>query len=153
MNFSGSYVFNATAKEVWDLLMDPQSLARCIPGCENITETGLGRYRATVSVAKGPFNGRYQLEVTLTDLDPVRSYRMVIEGIGSAGFASGDAQITLEPGRGTTTVRMAGTAEAKGIMGRIAQGLVGDKSQGLLDRFFSCLQEPVPEPAPSKSKR
>jgi carbon monoxide dehydrogenase subunit G len=150
MNFSGAYVFNATPKQVWDLLMDPQTLAQCIPGCQNVTETGLGRYRATVSVAVGPFNGRYQLEVTLTDLDPVRSYRMGIEGIGSAGFASGEARITLEPGRGNTTVRMEGTAEAKGMMGRVAQGLVGGKSQGLLDRFFTCLQESAQQAGPPK---
>ncbi len=98
----------------------------------------------------GPFNGRYQLEVSLTDLAPVKSYRMAIEGIGSAGFASGEAQITLEQARGQTTVRMAGTAEAKGIMGRIAQGLAGGNSQGLLDGFFKRLQESMQPPDPLK---
>lgn len=146
MNFSGAYVFNATAQEVWTVLMDPKALARCIPGCENVSETGLGRYRATVNVAMGPFNGRYQLEITLKDLLPVRSYCMAIEGIGSAGFLSGETQITLEEDRGKTTVSMAGAAEAKGIMGRMAEGLAGGKSQNMLDRFFSCLQESVGQP-------
>jgi carbon monoxide dehydrogenase subunit G len=146
MNISGAYVFNATAQEVWTVLMDPKALAQCIPGCTNVSETGLGRYRATVNVAMGPFDGRYQLEVTLKDLVPVRCYCMAIEGIGSAGFLSAETRITLEEDRGKTTLSMAGAAEARGIMGRMAEGLAGGKSQEMLDRFFGCVQKMVGQP-------
>jgi carbon monoxide dehydrogenase subunit G len=148
MKISGSYVFNAPAREVWTVLMDPQALARCVPGCEGVTETGLGCYRAALSGSVGPFQGRYQLEVTLADLEPPRSYRMTLEGIGSGVSTSGEAQITLEEHGGQTTVRMTGDAEAGGIMGRMAQQLAGGKVQTMLDGFFSCLQESVGQPGP-----
>lgn len=146
MKISGSYVFNASAREVWVVLMDPQALARCVPGCEGVTETGLGRYRASVKGSVGPFQGRYHVEITLTDLEPPRSYRMTIASVGSGVSASGEAQITLDEQRGQTTVRMTGDAQAGGIMGHMVQRLAGDMAQSMLDGFFSCLRESVGPP-------
>ena len=40
MDITGTYTFNAPPERVWNLLMDPEALAGCIPGCEQLAPAG-----------------------------------------------------------------------------------------------------------------
>ncbi len=141
MKVSGNYVFNVPATQVWDTLMDPIALAGCIPGCEGLNPTGDGEYEAVINVGIGPVRGRYSAKISLKDRNPHQSYRLVIEGSGSIGFANGEALITLVEQDGQTTVAVDSDAQAGGTVARVGQRMMGSVAKGMLDRFFSCLQE------------
>ena len=141
MKVTGTYTFNAPAAQVWDTLMDPQVLAGCIPGCEGLEPTGEGAYQAVINVGIGPVRGRYNAKIMLLDRVPPRSYRLVIEGNGSIGFANGEAQVTLVDEDGRTTVNVDSDAQAGGTVARVGQRMMGSVAKGMLDRFFGCLQQ------------
>ncbi len=141
MNVIGTYLFNIPAAQVWDHLMDPQVLAGCIPGCQGLEPTGEGEYQAVINVGVGPVRGRYNAKVMLQDQEPPKSYRLVIEGSGSIGFANGEAQVTLVEEDGRTTVSVDSDAQVGGTVARVGQRMMGSVAKGMLDRFFGCLQE------------
>ena len=47
MDITGSYTFNAPPERVWNLLMSPDVIASCIPGCNKLEPAGDDRYRAS----------------------------------------------------------------------------------------------------------
>jgi carbon monoxide dehydrogenase subunit G len=141
MKVTGTYTFNAPADHVWNTLMDPQVLAGCIPGCQGLEPDGEGAYQALVNVGVGPVRGRYNARIMLQDLVPPNSYKLVIQGTGSIGFANGEAKVTLAEENGSTTVSVDSDAEVGGTVARVGQRMMGSVAKGMLDRFFGCLQE------------
>ena len=143
MDMSGSYEFNAPAERVWNALLDPTVIANCLPGVESFNPVGVAEYSAVVSLGVGPIRGRYNAKIFLKDQKPHESYRLVVQGSGSSGFANGESQVTLVEQDGKTVVHVKSEAQAGGTMARVGQRLMGNVAKGMMDRFFNCLQESV----------
>jgi hypothetical protein len=140
MDISGSYTFDAPPDRVWALLMDPAVISSCIPGCDGFEPAGENSYRVTLTVALAAITGTYEGTVTLADLAPPSSYRLIAEGQGRPGFVKGTSTITLRADGATTIVEVTGTVQTGGPIARLGQRLIGGVSKMMQDRFFACLQ-------------
>ena len=142
MDVSASYRFAAPPAAVWALLIDPDVVGSCLPGCERLEPLGDDRYRAELTLAVASISGQYSGTVTILDKHPPQSYRLVVEGNGKPGFVKGEVIIELaaEPDD-TTTVHVKGEGQVGGLIARVGQRLLGSVSKMMMDRFFSCLQE------------
>ena len=80
MDVGGSYSFDAPPDRVWELLLDPDNLARCTPGCEKLEPLGNDQYEATLRLGVGSIMGSYRAKIKIEDKVPVRSYKLVVEG-------------------------------------------------------------------------
>ncbi len=140
MNVSGSYTFSVPPARVWDLLMDPDVIASCIPGCDRFEPDGDDRYRARLNVALAAITGTYEGSVVLSDKVPPLSYRLTVEGQGRPGFVNGTAVISLRADGETTVVQVEAAVQTRGTIARLGQRLIASVSQMMMDRFFTCLQ-------------
>lgn len=143
MDISGSYTFHAPPDRVWSLLMDPATIASCIPGCDRLEPDGEDRYSATLTVALAAITGTYEGTVVITEKAPPSAYRLSVEGQGKAGFVKGNAAIALRAEGATTVVDVSGTVQTGGPIARLGQRLIGNVSKMMQDRFFACLQGKV----------
>lgn len=141
MKISGSYVFDAPAAKVWQVLTEPKSLSSCIPGCEGLDPIGGGEYQAALTVRIGSISASYNAKIAMLDQVPHQSYRLVISGTGSGSFVNGEAKITLVEQNGKTTVSVEGDSQAGGIVARVGQRLMDGVARSMMDKFFTCLQE------------
>src|SRR6195952_1193186 len=97
MQMSDSQRIPASKEKVWAALNDPLILKQCIPGCEALDMSSPTEMTATVVFKVGPVKATFGGKVTLSDLDPPYSYRILGEGSGGvAGFAKGGATVRLE---------------------------------------------------------
>ena len=143
MDITGTYIFNAPPERVWNLLMDPASIAACIPGCERLEPDGEDRYRARLAVALAAITGTYDGTVVVSEKVPSSSYRLTVEGQGRPGFVKGNVLIALRADGDGTIVDVKGTVETGGTIARLGQRLIGSVSKMMQDRFFACLQGKV----------
>ena len=143
MELSGSYSFAAPASRVWDLLVDPEAVASCLPGCDHLEPLGGDRYRAELTMAVAMVSGKYSGTVAILDKEPPRSFRIVVEGNGQAGFVKGEARVELAAHGDTTTVNLSGEGQVGGLLARVGQRLLGAASKLLLDQFFACFDKTI----------
>ena len=141
MNIQNSYSFDAPPQAVWDLLIDIDAVAACLPGCESMDPIGDNTYRAVLTMGIAAITGRYEGTVEMRDLEPPRSYRLAVEGRGKPGFVTGGAAISLTAIDGGTRVAVDGTVQVGGTIARVGQRLIGSVAKMMMDRFFACLQE------------
>lgn len=140
MELSAVYAFDAPRRRVWDLLIDPEAIAACLPGCESMEAIGDDAYRATLTIGVAAITGRYQGTVRITDRREPERCTLVVEGKGKPGFVNGSATIALaEADGGGTRVTVTGKASVGGTIARVGQRLLGGVSKMTLDRFFACL--------------
>ena len=150
MDIFGSYTFNAPPDRVWDLLMDPNAISSCIPGCDKFEPDGEDRYNVTLTIAMAAITGSYQGTVTLTDKTPHQSYKLVMEGKGRPGFVKGTSVIALRPDGQATAVDVSGAVHTGGPIARLGQRLIGGIAKMTMDRFFACLGAKLEAPSPGR---
>ena len=143
MDIFGTYTFNAPADRVWDVLMNPEAISACIPGCDRFEPDGDDRYKVTLTVAMAAITGSYNGTVQLTDKTPQQSYRLVMEGQGRPGFVKGTSVISLRPEGATTAVDVSGAVHTGGPIARLGQRLIGGVAKMTMDRFFACLKAKI----------
>ena len=140
MDIAGTYTFAAPPDRVWALLMDPQVISSCIPGCEAFESAGEDRYKARLNVALAAITGTYEGTIELSEKVAPTSYRLTADGQGRPGFVKGSAAISLRAEGTSTVVDVKGTVQAGGPVARVGQRLISSVSKMMMDRFFVCLQ-------------
>jgi carbon monoxide dehydrogenase subunit G len=119
MILSGTFTFEGPRARVWEILQDPEVLAKALPGTKTLTKVGDDRYQGVMKVSVGPVNAaEFAINVELKDKVEPETFAMHIDGKGGVGFTKGTATIALEEQPGPMTV-MTYTSDVQ-IGGRIA---------------------------------
>lgn len=104
MKLQGSHTLEAPRQVVWQALLDPEVLARTLPGITRLERADGDRFEAAMNIKVGPVQGKFDGHVTLSDLDPPNGYRMAMHGKGAPGFVDGGGAITLSDAEGGGTL-------------------------------------------------
>ena len=144
MDLSGEYRIPADRETVWRALNDPEVLKQCIPGCEELEKVSDTEFTAKVTSKVGPVRARFTGKVTLSELDPPKSYKISGEGQGgAAGFARGGATVSLEQDGDATVLSYNADAQVGGKLAQIGSRLIAGTARKLADEFFTTFAETV----------
>jgi carbon monoxide dehydrogenase subunit G len=137
LEMTGEYLLPLPRAAVWSALNDPEFLKRCIPGCESFEKLSETEFVAIVRLAVGPVKARFKGKVRLQDLNPPQSYTIVGEGEGGiAGFAKGNAAVTLSDIAEGTSLSYRAQAQIGGKIAQLGQRLVAGTAKKIADLFF-----------------
>ena len=142
MEITGEYRLKGTRQEIWDVLNDPDQLAKAIPGSATLTEVGPDRYRAEMRVGFGLVRGKVTGNIAVTDKVTLESYRMVVDGSGGVGWVRGESAISLsDDGESRTLVNVAGETEAGGLLSRVGERVMRNVANSLMKQFFENVEK------------
>ena len=147
MEMTGEYKIPAARDKVWDALNDPEILAKCIPGCQELNKDSETELSATVKSKVGPVSATFKGKVSISEIDPPNGYRISGEGSGGvAGFAKGGAEVKLaEDGDGTVLTYVA-DAQVGGKLAQIGSRLIDSTAKKMANEFFGKFAEEVGGP-------
>lgn len=97
MLIEGKFIVKAPIEEAWHYLLDPQTLASCIPGCEKMEAIDERTYDSIVGAKVGPISAKFKFKTTLIELDPPRHLKAIGSGeeLNKAGIFSQETIVTL----------------------------------------------------------
>lgn len=152
MEFSGSHRIAAPRAVVWAALNDPEVLRRCTPGCQEVVQLSPTEFTAKMVLKIGPMKVTFTGAVTLTELDPPASCRIVGEGQGGvAGFAKGSSLVRLDEEGRETVLSYATEANVGGKIAQLGARLIDGTVRKLVGEFFTAFsQEVAPQKAPAE---
>lgn len=136
---SGSVQIAASPEEVFNVLLDPQALAKVIPGCHALNAIGENRYQADVTVGVGMIKARYEAKIALSDLNPPHSLKLEGVGLSSLGSARGSGQVTLTPNDGGTRLSYDYSAEVSGKVAAVGGRMLEGAAKIVLGQLFEQL--------------
>ncbi len=145
MKLEGSYTFKASRQAVWRHMLDPEHLAKCLPGGKALEKIGDNRYRAEMTIGVAAIKGTYTGTIELLDMREPEHYKMVVEGSGGPGFVKGEGELELEEVDGSTKVTYKGEATVGGTIAGVGQRMLGGVAKLLIDQFFKCMEKQVLE--------
>ncbi|GGP90318.1 carbon monoxide dehydrogenase subunit G [Actinomadura coerulea] len=148
MQLTGSASVAAPLDRVWDALQDPAVLARTIPGCRSLEETGDGAYRVTVTAGVASIQGTYVGRVELADPDPPRAFTLRARGQGAPGTVDATVRVRLSDGDGATRIDYDADAVVGGMVGGVGQRMLGSVAKRTAGEFFAAVERDLTAPAP-----
>ena len=139
MNLDGSAVLHAEPDRVWAVITDPAVLARTIPGCETLEQTGDDEYRMNVSVGVGAIRGTYAGAVRLSDQQRPSSYVMHASGAGAPGNVRATVTINLQPTDEGTALTYSADAVVGGPVAGVGQRMMTGVAKRMAGQFFTAI--------------
>jgi carbon monoxide dehydrogenase subunit G len=145
IELDNSFTVPVPPKQAWDVLLDVERIAPCMPGA-TVTEVNGDEITGTVKVKLGPVSLTYKGTAKFTEKDEDRR-SVSVEARGKetrgAGTASATVQASLAPGE-TEDQTIATMHTSLNVTGRPAQfgrGVMADVSAKLVEQFATNLAE------------
>lgn len=137
MEFTGCYPIPAAPQQVWDALNDPAVLKACVPGCQSLIRTEDHRFDAVATLRIGPVKANFKAIIRQSELDPPRRCILKGEGQGGvAGFARGEAEVTLAGEGDATMLSYVARGNIGGKLAQVGQRLIDSAAKQIADDFF-----------------
>ena len=154
MEIKGNYLISAPPEQVWKALNDPGVLGKCIPGIKTLDKVSETEFVATGTAKVGPVKAKFAGQVTLSDLDPPRGYKITGEGQGGvAGFAKGTCVVRLSESEGKTELNYEADAQVGGKLAQIGSRMVLGVAKKMADDFFGALAVTIGNEGPSSEEK
>lgn len=143
MKLHGEHRLNASPDQVWQLLVDPDVLKRCTPGCERLEQIEENTYEAALQLGIGAIKGRYTGRIRLEELQPPAHLKMSVDGRGTQGFVKGNGTLELTAVDSMTKIVYSGEVQLGGPLAGIGQRLIQSSATVIAGQFFTALETEV----------
>src|SRR4029078_9445094 len=138
MEVENTFVVDAPMEEVWDLLLDVERIAACMPGAQVLEQTGDDAYKVAVKVKLGPMTMNYKGDVEIVEKDDgshQATMRAKAKGARREGPASANMRMALRPAEGGTEASILTEMQMSGKAAAMGQGVIKDVAATLTDTF------------------
>jgi len=117
VNFEDRITVKAPADRVWAFLLDPNCIAACMPGVQNVTQIDDRTFDAAIAASVGPISGKFSFRAHIVESNPPTEMAAEIEGVDSVTKSPLRAHVamTLQPlGAAETALAYRATVQVKG---------------------------------------
>jgi 2-furoyl-CoA dehydrogenase large subunit len=135
----GKVELEATPEAIFAVLMNPDALAKVVPGCHALETIGPNQYRADVTVGVGMIKARFEAKIGLSDIDAPRRLRLAGAGISPLGSAKGEGFVELEPTAKGTLLAYDYEAQVSGKVAAVGARMLEGAAQVVLRQLFESL--------------
>jgi len=141
MHLEGSYVLNANRADVWNLISNPEKIARCLPGLQQLEIKDSKTFVVTVKVSISFVKGNFKFTFTLIDQIPPSHSRFQASGRGAGVSVNLNTSMDLsEPQPGSTELSWKTDVELGGLLGELSPSLLQSSTTGFTREFFDCIK-------------
>jgi carbon monoxide dehydrogenase subunit G len=154
MEFENTFLVQAPVETVWDLLLDVERIAPCMPGAKVLEQTGDDAYKVAVKVRLGPMTMNYTGDVEILDKDAAShqaTMRAKAKEARGQGTAQASIRMALREQDGGTSASIVTEMQMSGKAAAMGQGVIKDVAASLTDTFaqnLAAMVEAAQQPAP-----
>jgi carbon monoxide dehydrogenase subunit G len=142
MKLQNAFTLQESPQRVFDLLLDVESIATCMPGSTLLGRDG-DAYQGKVKLKVGPLSVAYRGDVRFVSVDAEqRRVTLRASGAEQAGQGSAEAEVVAAvtaQGAGTV-VTLDTDLEIRGRVAQFGRGVIGDVAQMVLDQFAANVE-------------
>lgn len=144
MLIEGQFTLKASVQEVWDFILDPGTLASCIPGTEKIEAVDDKTYESVVKQKVGPVSVTLKFTTALTEIEPPRHIKAVGRGadVTKAGTFTQETTVNLtEISKDEVAVSYSSNVSLVGRLATFGERIMRAKAKSVGEEFTRNLQE------------
>lgn len=142
MTLTGQHTIAATPKIIWDMMMNPDILARITPGITALERIDDDNYKAIAQVKIGPVGGAFTGTLKVADRNEPHTFTLLVQQNSKIGNANATVAMRLEEtAPGQTDVSFVGDVKLAGMLASMGQRVLTPVANMLSGQFFKALQK------------
>ncbi|RYY29232.1 MAG: carbon monoxide dehydrogenase [Chitinophagaceae bacterium] len=147
MQLAGNQIVNAPSSRIWQLLMNPDLLAKVVPGISSLEKLSENLFKSVIIIKMGPINGTFTGHLNLDDLVEEKSFLLKAQQNSKIGNANAEIKIDLTPkNENQTEVNFDGDVRMSGLLASMGQRVIGGVANTLTKQFFNNLERELAVP-------
>jgi uncharacterized protein len=144
MTLSGNHIVNASAQAIWNILMDPDALARVTPSITSLERIDADNFKAIAQVKMGPVNGTFTGTLNVSNREEPISFTLTIQQNSKIGNVSAVVDMRLASLWATQTeVSFNGDVKLTGTLSTMGERVITPVASTLAKQFFKDLEAEV----------
>lgn len=144
MLLTGQHTIDAPVQMVWNLLMNPDVLARITPLINRLELTEPNTYKAIADVKIGPVSGSFGGTLKVADMEEPSKFKLIVQQNSRIGNASAVMDMGLQESSPTqTTVSFSGDVKLTGVLNTMGGRVLSPIANMLSKQFFDALSKEV----------
>jgi len=145
VNVSGERTFAAPRAVVWQVLNDPASMARTIPGVEGFDIHDDKRWTANMKIPLGLGGLKMKIDMEKTEEREPEFARLAIKGTGVGAMLSMQTSFDLADNGDSTAMKWAADVKIAGPVGSMGQRVLQPIVNQQVEHVLSALEQQVQE--------
>ena len=145
MKVEGTKAFAAPREVVWEVLMDPERMAKLLPGVESFEVQDADHWTAAVKVPLGMGALKLKFAFEQVEKRPIDYAKLSAKGQGVGAIVNMQTEFHLAPDGDATTMRWEADVRVAGPVGsmgqRVFQPIVSQQVTSVLDALEAQVDE------------
>src|SRR2546427_3237690 len=127
-------------KDVFDVLIDPKQISRCMPDLQKLDVKSKEEFTAVVRAGVSFIKGDFTLNFRLVESEPPTHAKLVARGSGIGSAVDLETTIDLsDSGDGGTLMKWQGGGKVGGRNGSVGEKMLGGEGKKVITQMFECL--------------
>ena len=144
MTLTGNHTVNASAQQIWDMMMNPDSLARITPGITKLERVDDDNYKAIADVKIGPVSASFIGTLTVTDKNEPHTFKLIVQQNSKVGNANAVMDMKIDTVSPTqSNVSFVGDVKLSGTLAIMGGRVITPLANMLSKQFFEALEKEV----------
>ena len=140
MEFSDSFLVNASIKQVYSTILDPHAISSCLPDLESMEVVDANTFKAKFKVGLSYIRGSVNFEFTLSDKIENKHAKLIGVGTGLSSTINIETSFDLSENEDKTKISWTAQSIVEGLMASIGSKLVNIQTKKQIDQLIAGLQ-------------
>jgi hypothetical protein len=141
LNFEGTYQINAPREKVWDFVIDPNKIGKCLPDLKSLEVGADNRFTAVARVGIGFMKGDFKFQLAIVEQNPPSHARLKGTGAGVGSSVNMDTSIDLAEANGGTKLTYRADVQIGGTLASVGQRVIGGTTEKTIAEVFGCVKK------------
>ncbi len=145
MHFDGKVEIEASREKVWSFLTDPNAVAKCAPGVEDMEIVIPDKsFKVVAAIGLGNLKVKFNADVEWTELDAPNKAALKAHGTAPGSATDVNATMLLSDGaEGGTVMDWEADIMVLGTIASLASRMMGSVTEKLTTEFFGCMKSQI----------
>jgi carbon monoxide dehydrogenase subunit G len=143
MNFEGTFEVKASRDKVWEFVIDPNKIGKCLPDLKSLQVEAENKFTAVARVGIGFMKGDFKFELTIVEQNPPTHAGLKGTGTGVGSSVSMETSIDLADSGVGTKLTYKADVQIGGTLASVGQRVIGRTVEKAIGEVFACVKKQV----------
>lgn len=149
MKLEGRIEIAAPARQVWDLVLDPLTLASCVPGVKDVRKIDDRTFEGSITASVGPMDGDFTFTAVITEAVFPDTLVVEMSGIDSVTKSRLEVLVTgalLVEAESQTKLTYRADVKVKGRLAILGEMILRATASMMISQVTGCLKARLESP-------
>ena len=140
MILEGKYEFGTPREKLWEFIIDPAKIGKCLPDLKTLQVEGADKFVAVIRVGVGLIRSDFKFRIELLGKEPVSHVRLRAVGSGSGSSIILDTTIDLKETPDGSQLAYRSDVKVAGLMASLGQRVIRETADKTISGIFECIR-------------